>query len=201
MEIVHQKGIDQLIKKDKAIALIYDKHGAPPNWSRPPGFVSLSMIILEQQVSLASAKAHFTKLNKYLKKFTPKNILQLSDEEMRTCQISRQKAKYLRCLSNAILEKEINLDELSNLNENEIREKLMRIKGIGNWTSDIYLMFCLQSKNIFPIGDVAVVNTIKELYGISTREEIMNLSHTWSPNKSLATYFMWHHYLEKRKKS
>src|ERR1700741_4717274 len=98
-KIVEPKDIQQLIKKDKIIAVIYKNHGAPPNWSRPQGFISLSKIILEQQVSLASALAHFNKLNNYISSFTPKNILKLSDAEMRTCQISRQKTKYLRCLS------------------------------------------------------------------------------------------------------
>jgi DNA-3-methyladenine glycosylase II len=200
MPIVQQKHIDLLIKKDKVIASIYKNHGAPPNWSREPGFVSLSKIILEQQVSLASALAHFNKLNNYIPSFTPKNILQLSDEEMRTCQISRQKSKYLRCLSEAIVKKEIDLDELGNLNEEAIREQLTSIKGIGVWTSDIYLMFCLQQKNIFPIGDIAVVNTIKTLYGINDRDKIIQLSEKWAPYKSLGTYFMWHHYLEKRRK-
>ncbi len=166
MLIVQEKHIDLLVKKDKVIASIYKNHGAPPNWSREPGFVSLSKIILEQQVSLSSALAHFNKLNNYIPAFTPKNILKLSDEEMRNCQVSRQKAKYLRCLSEAIIKKEMNLDELKNLNEAEMRERLTSIKGIGVWTSDIYLMFCLQQKNIFPIGDIAVVNTIKALYGI-----------------------------------
>lgn len=200
MPIVQEKYIDLLVKKDKVIASIYKKHGAPPNWNREPGFISLSKIILEQQVSLASALAHFNKLNTYIAGFTPKNILKLSDEEMRNCQISRQKAKYLRCLSEAIIKKEINLDELGNLNEEQIREKLTNIKGIGVWTSDIYLMFCLQQKNIFPMGDIAVVNTIKALYGIQDREKILKLSEKWAPYKSLGTYFMWHQYLEKRKK-
>jgi DNA-3-methyladenine glycosylase II len=198
--IVLEKDIHHLLKKDKVIASIYKKYGAPPNWSRPQGFVSLSKIILEQQVSLASALAHFNKLNNYIPSFTPKNILNLTDEEMRTCQISRQKAKYLRCLSTAILEKEIDLEKLSILSENKIREKLTAIKGIGTWTTDIYLMFCLQAKNIFPVGDIAVINTIKELYGLHEREKIIRMTKKWEPNKSLGTYFMWHYYLEKRKK-
>jgi DNA-3-methyladenine glycosylase II len=198
--IVNPEDIDRLLKKDKVIATIYKKYGAPPNWSRPQGFISLSKIILEQQVSLASALAHFNKLNNYIPAFTPENILKLSDVEMRTCQISRQKAKYLRCLSTAIIAKDIDLDKLYTLSENKIREKLTAIKGIGTWTTDIYLMFCLQAKNIFPVGDIAVINTIKELYGLHDREKIIRMTGKWAPNKSLGTYFMWHYYLEKRKK-
>ncbi len=198
--IVNQKDIKTLLKKDNLFADIYNQHKSPPNWSRPQGFVTLSKIILEQQVSLASANAHFIKLDTYVKGITPHGILQLTDEEMRACQVSRQKSKYLRELSSAILNKNINLKELPGLNEVEIRSQLTNIKGIGNWTVDIYLMFCLQAKDIFPMGDIAVVNTIRELCGVKAKEEILSLAEKWKPFRSLATYFLWHHYLEKRKR-
>jgi DNA-3-methyladenine glycosylase II len=198
--IVNKKDVDRLRKHDRVISYIYNKFGAPPNWSRPEGFVSLSRIILEQQVSLASANAHYLKLNGYLKKFTAENILKLTDEEMRNCQISRQKTKYLRCLSEAIINKNIHLHKLHESDEIKIREILTSIKGIGNWTTDIYLMFCMQKKNIFPVGDIAVINTIKKLYEVSATEEIISVAENWNPNRSLGTYFMWHHYLEVRKK-
>lgn len=196
--IVNEQDIEQLIKRDKTLADIYNTYGSPPNWSREPGFISLSRIILEQQVSLASANAHFQKLNGYLPEFSPFNILKLTDDEMRACQISRQKAKYLRVLSNAIVDREIDLTTFKNLDEAEIRAQLTSLKGIGHWTSDIYLMFCMQAKDILPIGDIAVVNTIRELYDVRTREEIMELTGNWKPLRSLASYFLWHYYLKKR---
>jgi DNA-3-methyladenine glycosylase II len=199
--IVNQQDIQRLIRKDKVFATIYKQYGAPPDWSREPGFVSLSMIILEQQVSLASARAHFEKLAAYLGEFSPANILKLTDEEMRACQISRQKAKYLRALSAAIIGEELDLMRLSGFNEPEIRAQLTSIKGIGHWTTDIYLMFCLQAKDIFPIGDIAVVNTVRELWGLKTSEEILALAEKWKPQRSLAAYFCWHHYLKKRNRS
>lgn len=158
----------------------------------------MSKIILEQQVSLASAKAHFTKLDAYLKVFSPSEILKLTDEEMRLCQISRQKSKYLRALSEAILNKDINLENFKYLSENGIRMQLTNIKGIGNWTTDIYLLFCLQAKDVFPLGDIAIVNTIKELSEAKTKEEMLLLSKNWEPYRSLATYFLWFYYLKKR---
>lgn len=197
-QIVNSKDIQLLSGIDKTFDFIINKYGIPPNWKRPQGFISLSRIILEQQVSLASANAHFIKLNNYLEEFIPSNILRLSDEEMRSCQISRQKAKYLRALSVSILNGDINLNELPDLTEPEIRSQLTSIKGIGKWTTDIYLMFCIQAKDIFPIGDVAVVNTINELYETKTKEEIIILAENWKPYRSLATYFLWHYYLEKR---
>lgn len=196
--IINQNDISQLTHTDPLFASIHQKYGPPPNWTRPPGFVSLSQIILEQQVSLASAKAHFLKLNGYLNEFSPTEILKLSDEEMRNCQISWQKAKYLWALSSAILNGEIDLEELPNLDYSEIRKQLTAIKGIGDWTADIYLMFCLQAKDIFPIGDIALVNTMKELSDAKTKDEIIFLSEKWKPLRSLAAFYLWYYYLKKR---
>lgn len=196
--IVNEKDVKALIKTNQVMADIFNQYQFPPDWSRPQGFVTLSKIILEQQVSLASANAHFIKLNSYLEEFTPTNILKLTDEEMRTCQISRQKSKYLRELATAIVSKNIDLEELQHLDEVEIRRQLTSIKGIGNWTVDVYLMFCLQAKDIFPHGDIAIVNTMKELTDARTKEEMISLAENWKPLRSLATYFLWHYYLIKR---
>lgn len=198
MNIVNPKSIEQLINADEIFAFINNKYGIPPNWTRPSGFISLSKIILEQQVSLTSANAHFLRLNDYLGEFTPANILKLTDEEMKSCQISRQKTIYLRALSTAIRYREIDLDELPKFTETEIRKQLTSIKGIGNWTTDIYLMFCHQAQDIFPMGDVALINTIKELSGAKTPAEMMLLAEKWKPLRSLAAYFLWHYYLKKR---
>lgn len=183
---------------DPLFVSIHKQYGTPPNWSRSKGFVTLSQIILEQQVSLASAQAHFNKLNSYVKEFSPKYILKLTDEEMRHCQISRQKTKYLRELATALLKKELDLDHLHALPDEDIRTRLTQIKGIGNWTVDVYLMFCMESKDIFPIGDIALVNTVKELTSAETREEILAAGEKWKPYRTLATFFLWHYYLKKR---
>ena len=200
MDIVNEEDIRELVKIDTIFASINEKYGQPPNWTRPPGFASLSKIILEQQVSLASANAHYLKLSNYLKGFTPNNILKLSDEEMRICQISRQKAGYLRALSDAVHNDGLDLEELSILEDEEVRKRLTNIKGIGNWTADIYLMFCLQSKNIFPAGDIAIINTVKEFTEARTKEEIILVAQRWKPFQSLAAFFLWHYYLNKKVK-
>lgn len=198
--IVNHNDIIELTSRYSLFADIHGQFGPPPGWYREPGFISLCKIILEQQVSLASADAHFRKLNGYIKEFTPACMIQLTDEEMRSSQVSRQKAKYLRALSEAILNKHIDLENLHQSDEHSIRTQLTSIKGIGHWTTDIYLMFCLQAKDIFPIGDIAVVNTVKLLTPAQTREDILSLSEEWKPLRSLATYFLWHHYLSRRKK-
>ena len=196
--IVNSRDIKNLTASHKIFYKINEQYGIPPNWQRPQGFVSLSKIILEQQVSLASAEAHFNRLNSYLKDFSPTEILKLSYEEMRTCQISWQKAKYLRELSLAVINKDLIFEELPIIGSKEVREKLTSIKGIGDWTTDIYLMFCLQSKDIFPLGDIALINTIKELTKVKTNSGIVRLTQRWKPYRSLAAYFLWYYYLKKR---
>jgi DNA-3-methyladenine glycosylase II len=120
--IVNISDVEELISKDKLFAKIKTLFGLPPNWTRSQGFISLSKIILEQQVSLASAEAHFKKLNNYLPEFSPTEILILTDEEMKACQISRQKAKYLRVLSQAVLSEELDFKELSKLCPVEVKK-------------------------------------------------------------------------------
>jgi DNA-3-methyladenine glycosylase II len=196
--IVNDASVKALFDADPLFKSIHDRIGLPANWSRPPGFVSLSRIILDQQVSLASAYAHYVKLNSYIPAFTPEHILKLSDAEMRACQISRQKAKYLRALSDALMSGELNLDTLAEQPDSAIRRQLTNIKGIGEWTTDIYMIMCLQSPDIFPIGDIALVNATRELTTASTKEQILELAEQWRPFRSLAAFFLWHHYLTKR---
>lgn len=197
-EIVNDVDIETLCGKDSIFAGVLRQYGPPPNWRRDQGFVSLSRIILEQQVSLESADAHFRKLSSYVSEFSPAEILKLSDTEMRTCQISRQKAAYLRALANAVIAKTLVFEDFEALSDTEIRERLIAIKGIGNWTADIYLMFCMQRKDLFPAGDIAVMNAAMELCGTRTKDAVIERSESWAPNRSLAAYFFWHHYLKKR---
>jgi DNA-3-methyladenine glycosylase II len=161
----------------------------------------LCRIILEQQVSLASAKAHFAKLRSYLPSFTSAAILGLSNAEMRLCQISRQKAGYLRSLSEAVIDKRVVFSELGRQDLGLTREQLTAVKGIGQWTADIYSMFCLQAKDVFPLGDIAVMSAAIELHPGSARLDIERISERWKPLRSLAAYFLWHYYLSARGRS
>lgn len=197
-DIVNPNDIGKLIRTDGIFAFIHDEYGPPPNWTRPQGFISLSRIILEQQVSLASANAHFLKLDHHLTEFTPHHILALSHDEMRNCHISRQKSTCLRALSSAVIDNRINFDELQNMDIHEAKLKLTGIKGIGNWTADVYAMFCLKAKDLFPFGDIAVMNTVKTLCNARTREDLILLSEKWRPLRSLAAYYFWHYYLNKK---
>ena len=132
---------------------------------------------------------------------SPKTILKASEKDLRNNGLSKQKANYLKALAIAVIENELDLESLSQKEETEIRKQLTAIKGIGNWTADVYMMFCLQKENVFPIGDIALQNTLKELYAVTTKEEMLALAKKWEPHTSLATYFFWHCYLKKRNRA
>lgn len=192
---------DLLSKKDQHLKIIIEQYGYPPLWTRPATFPTLIHIILEQQVSLASAKAAFVKLKEKLVTITPKKLLLLTDEEMKACYFSRQKMVYARHLAEAIITKQLNLEKLSLMPDEKLREELKRIKGIGDWTVDIYLLFALQRTDIFPTGDLAMINAFKEIKQIKkqvTKEEIIALSESWKPHRSIATMLLWHYYIQKR---
>lgn len=140
----------------------------------------------------------FLKLKQNINEVTPNTLLAVSEEDLRSYAVSKQKAKYLKALASAVHLKQIDLESLADKDENQVRTELIQIKGIGNWTIDIYLMFALKSPDLIPLGDIAVVNTIKELYNVTTKDEMVVLSNNWKPFRSYATYLLWHHYLEKR---
>ncbi len=191
----------RLAKKDPHLQSILQQYGHPPMWNRPATFESLIHIILEQQVSLASAKAALEKLREKLGRITPEKLLLLSDDEMRACYFSRQKTVYARCLAEAIVTKKLNLKKLSAYSDDDIRIELKKIKGIGDWTVDIYLLFVLQRSDVFPTGDLAMMNAlkgIKQLPKHTTKEEIIQLAEAWRPHRSLATMLLWHHYIKTR---
>ncbi|HRI19492.1 MAG TPA: DNA-3-methyladenine glycosylase 2 family protein [Panacibacter sp.] len=192
---------DKLGKKDKHLLAIIKTYGYPPLWSRTPSFATLINIILEQQVSLAAAKAAFNKLQEKIGPVTPEKILLLSDEELKACYFSRQKIIYARYLAGAIVNKEISIDELNALPDEEIRTHLKKLKGIGDWTADVYLMMSLNRCNCFPTGDIALIKSIKEVKVLpaeTTKEAILQLANSWQPYRTIAAYLLWHAYIIKR---
>ncbi|MEO8532139.1 MAG: DNA-3-methyladenine glycosylase 2 family protein [Flavobacterium sp.] len=192
-----QEAIDFLTSKNLIFLEIIEKYGLPPIPKRPQGFETLVLLILEQQVSIDSAKATFLKI-KACTTCNPESMVLLSDEEFRALGVSRQKTKYIKILAEAILNKELDLESLATKPAQQVREELIKLKGIGNWTIDIYLMFCLQEPDLIPLGDIAVINTIKELLDIHDKQEMETHAQQWSPYRSYATYLLWHYYLNKR---
>jgi len=193
---------DLLAKTDDDLALIVSQYGYPPFWTRPNTFESLVHIILEQQVSLASALAAMNKLKAKLGTVTPESFLTLTDEALKLCYFSRQKMIYARDLAAYLVSAQLSLMQLETLPDHEIREQLKRVKGIGDWTVDIYLIFILHRINVFPIGDLAAVNAVKSLKRLAketTKEMLLQVVDVWTPYQTIATMMLWHFYLEERK--
>ena len=196
-----QEAFDYLLEKDTIFNLIIEQYGMPTIPKRPQGFETLVLLILEQQVSIDSAKATFLKIKATQKAIAPEILLHVSDEEYRNLGVSRQKTSYIKALATAILNKELDLQSLPAKTAHQVREELIKIKGIGNWTVDIYLMFCLQYPDLLPLGDIAVVNTIKELLDIHEKDAMEIHAVQWSPYRSYATFLLWHYYLKKRNRA
>ena len=192
------EAIQYLSEKDAVFKLIIDKYGMPILPKRPQGFETLVLLILEQQVSIDSAKATFLKLKAKHTNFNPESLLSFSDEEYRNIGVSRQKTSYIKALSHSIINNHIDIDSLATKSSQQVREELIKIKGIGNWTIDVYLMFSLQAPDVIPLGDIAVINTIKELLNIHDKQEMETYVSNWSPYRSVATFILWHYYLNKR---
>ncbi len=192
------EGISYLAKIDPDLAKVIFDLGKPPLRSREPGFPTLIHIILEQQVSLASAQAAFNKLRESAGQLTPERFLELTDDELREIGFSRQKTVYSRELSKAILKDELNLEELRSMDDTSVRDTMMKIKGIGPWTADIYLLIALLRPDIWPSGDLALAKAtqkIKKLSSKPTPEMLNEIAVLWKPWRAVAARVLWHYYL------
>ncbi|HET9057088.1 MAG TPA: DNA-3-methyladenine glycosylase 2 family protein [Chitinophagaceae bacterium] len=192
---------NQLARRDKDLKSIISTHGHPPMWTRPATFQTLILFILEQQVSLAAAYAAFKKLRNRIGVVTPPKILSLTDEELRACYFTRQKIVYARELANAIQSKQLQLKKLTTATDEEVRHELKKIKGIGDWTAEVYLMHALQRADLFPLGDIALVNSLKEtkqLHPHVSKEKMLTIAEPWRPYRTIATMILWHAYIRRK---
>lgn len=187
-----------LAEQDKDLAFIFQTFGTPPLWAREAGFATLVHIILEQQVSVASAKSAFDKLVKYVEVLTPESLLRLTDAELKAVGFSRQKTGYARGLAEAILDGKIDLKSLESLPDVRVKEELKKLKGIGDWTSDIYLLMALLRLDVMPKGDLALHvawQKLKDLELRPTSDEFLLIAEKWKPFRAVAARLLWHFYL------
>jgi DNA-3-methyladenine glycosylase II len=193
--------VGELSRRDEDLAGVVKQYGAPPLWTREPGFPSLVYIILEQQVSLASAKAAFDRLNAAVRPLTPGRFLKLDARELKRIGFSRQKTHYTRLLAEAIAKRHFDLRTLHELHDDAARKMLIALKGIGPWIADIYLLSALRRPDIWPVGDLALataVHAVKKLRRRPSPEKLENMSAPWRPWRAVAARLFWHHYLSER---
>jgi DNA-3-methyladenine glycosylase II len=199
-----REAADWLASQDRRMARVLEHCGYPPLWAREPGFATLVHIILEQQVSLASANATFHKLKETLEgNITPATLLGLSDDTLKQAGFSRQKTHYTRLLSEAVIAGDFSFDTLPGKTDEEVRTEMTRLKGIGHWTADIYLSECLLRPDILPKGDIAMQEAFRVLTGLPKRPEheaFVEATRHWQPWRSVGTRMLWHYYLSHMKK-
>jgi DNA-3-methyladenine glycosylase II len=193
--------VRELASTDPALAASVERYGPPPLWAREPSYATLVHLILEQQVSLASARAAFDRLGAALDgDIEPDGLLALSETELRTIGFSRQKAGYARDLALALTDG-FDLHALERLPDDDVRAGLMRLRGVGRWTADIYLIMCLRRPDVWPHGDQALATSARELLGLPAQPTFAALelrARSWRPHRATAARILWHHYLSVR---
>jgi DNA-3-methyladenine glycosylase II len=200
-ELIFRASIRKLAVRDSDLARVVETYGAPPLWVREPGFASLVYIILEQQVSLASARAAFQRLRLAANPLTPGRFLTLSDMQLKEIGFSRQKTLYIRLLAESLAKKYLDLNDLGDLSDDAARKFLIALKGIGIWTADIYLLSALRRPDVWPIGDLALAIAVQEVKRLRSRpspERLEKISQPWRPHRAAAARLFWHAYLSKR---
>ena len=193
----------KLAAHDQDLAGILAQHGEPPLWRRTAGFPTLVHIILEQQVSLRSGKAMFDRISSAIRPFDPEHVIKRGESYLRSLGVTRQKAAYLVHLSSLIVGGELNLPKLVRLSDHDARVALMRVKGIGAWSADVYLLMAMRRADIWPSGDLALAVAAKELLSLPERpspEQLERLAEKWRPHRAVAARMLWQYYLAKRRK-
>lgn len=196
-------GCVKLAAAHPEMAFVYNTYGVPPLWDRPTGFATLLHIILEQQVSLASAMACFDKLAAHIGEVTPESILTVNDVDLKAIGFSRQKTAYARLLAESIIEKHIDLDHLHTQPDTDAKATLIRLKGIGEWTSDVYLLMAMLRPDVMPRGDIALHAAYQKLTNAENRpssDEFIAIAQKWQPFRSVAARLLWHFYLSEKRK-
>jgi DNA-3-methyladenine glycosylase II len=196
--------VEELTARDADLAAIVARHGPPPLWNREPGFGTLLHVILEQQVSLASAQAAFDRLRAEADPLTPARFLELTDADLLAIGFSRQKTRYGRALAEAIETGALDLTTLETLDDGAVHEALQSVPGIGPWTSTIYLLMVLLRPDLSPAGDIALAESVGQVKGLGRRPdpiEMVALGEAWRPWRSVAARLFWHDYLARRGRS
>ena len=192
------RGVKELATRDAHLAGVAERFGPPPLWGRPPGFATLVRIILEQQVSLASGRAAYARLQAAAGRVTPGRVACLSEARLRRHGLTRQKATYCRGLACLIVDRKLTLTDLAQLDDRAVRETLLQVPGIGPWTADIYLLMALRRPDIWPVGDLALAKSaqqVKRMPSTPSQEGLCRMARAWAPWRAVAARILWHAYL------
>jgi len=197
-----KEGVAALIRSCGHLARVYAFAGEPPLRPRPAGFKGLSRVIVGQQLSIASARAIWGRLEARAQPFTAASFLNLPDRDLRGAGLSAAKIATLRGLAAAINSGSLDLDALTQAPEDVIHAKLTALKGIGPWTTDIYTLFCLARADAWSPGDLALRVAVKDALALEARPDhalMMEIAEGWRPWRAIAARMLWSYYALRRK--
>jgi DNA-3-methyladenine glycosylase II len=191
-----RKGIRALRRACPHMRLVHEHAGDPPLRQHTPGFEGLARIVVGQQLSLASAQAIWGRMQRAVQPMTPQAFLLLSDEELRAAGLSKGKVKTLRALSAAAVAG-LDFDKLASASDEDVHEALTALPGIGPWTADIYLLFCLGRADAFAAGDLALQIAARAAMSLDdrpSRDELFAIAERWRPWRGVAAHLLWAYY-------
>ncbi|MCA0375460.1 MAG: DNA-3-methyladenine glycosylase 2 family protein [Gemmatimonadetes bacterium] len=194
-------GTRALARREPAFARIVAQHGPPPLWVRAPGFATLVRLILEQQVSLVSARAVWLRLRTAAGAVSARRVYDLGEQRLREVGCTRQKASYVHGLAADIVTRRLSLARLATMPDDAARATLLSIRGIGPWTADVYRLVALRALDVWPPGDVALADAAHRVFDWPARpaqDALTAHAEQWAPWRSVAARLLWHHYLSVR---
>jgi len=205
MTVVDEAGLKRsaraLCRVEPRFAAIVERHGLPPLWPREPGFATLAILILEQQVSLAQARAMYARIEVAAGAVNAARVAKLGEDGLRAIGVTRQKSAYLAALAADLTSGKLDFDRLATLPDAEATAALDALHGVGPWTAQCYLLFALRRADIFPAADLALMQAVRELWSLRARPTVDALerrSLVWRPHRAVAARLLWHHYLCER---
>ena len=198
------RAVRTLARVEPRFAHIVKRHGPPPLWPREPGFKTLVLLMLEQQVSLAQARAMYARIANATRSVTPANVATLGEAGLRGLGVTRQKSAYLAALATQLEQKALDLDALAALSDVDAAAALDALHGVGPWTAQCYLLFALRRSDVFPTADLALLEAVRQLWKLRERpspEALARRARAWSPHRAAAARPLWHQYLSERGRS
>ncbi|MGQ0569038.1 MAG: DNA-3-methyladenine glycosylase family protein [Armatimonadota bacterium] len=197
------RGVSELSARDRDLAQVIRRYGPPPLWARRPGFATLVRIILEQQVSLASAEAAYGRLQNVVGRVTPHRVMATTEGRLESAGLTRQKAAYCHALARALLAGTLNLAAIAQFTDDAVRSSLLQLPGIGPWTADIYLLMALRRADVWPQGDLALAKAaqqVKRLRRCPRSQQLSRMATAWAPWRAVAARILWHSYLSSNRR-
>jgi DNA-3-methyladenine glycosylase II len=197
------RSVRTLCRLEPRFAVVLERHGPPPLWPREPGFATLALLMLEQQVSLAQARAMHQRIET-AGGVTPANVRKLGEAGLRALGVTRQKSAYLVALADDIASRKFDFEAVHALPDEKAIAALDRLHGVGPWTAECYLLFALRRPDVFPAADLGLMEAVRDLWNLPQRplpQALLRRSLAWRPHRSSAARLLWHHYLSERGRS